>query len=505
MSERNPSRRVLAVNTLAFFVCFAVWTIYGVLITFLVDHGVLHITKAQIGWLIGAPILTGSILRLPVGMLTDRYGGKRVYIGVMLFAAIGMFLTRFANDFNGFLWAGLAFGISGTSFAVGVGYTALWFPREKVGTALGLFGMGNIGTALTALGAPYLLKSFTNDGKYLEGWRMLPQVYAAGLIAMAIIFAFVAVPKRLEASAQKTIGQMLLPLRQVRVWRFGLYYFLLFGGFVALAQWLIPYYVTVYGMSLAGAGMMATLFSMPSALTRAVGGFLSDKIGARTTLYIVLSGVALVFLLLSAPRMDITSPGEGVLADKPGQVTDVSAGLIVAGGVSYRYKLQSVDERAVADTNALVWPRFDSWQEPAVKIGDQVTKKQVLASGQTHIHFQANQGVFTGLLFLAGILMGLGMAAVYKHIPEYFPNEVGVVGGLVGVLGGLGGFVLPIVFGYLLGASGIWTTCWLLLSALSIVCAVWMHLAILATSRSIEKGEEIERSKAADAKAAHTN
>lgn len=497
MSERTHANRVLGINTLAFLVCFAVWTMYGVLITFLVDHGALHITKAQIGILIGAPILTGSILRLPVGLLTDRFGGKPVFIGVMLLSAVALFLMSFADGFVGFLCGGLGFGLAGTSFAVGVGYTALWFPRERVGGALGIFGMGNIGTAVTALGAPYLLKVFTDNGKDLDRWRLLPQVYSGGLVAMVLIFALIAVPKRLDDSARKPLGQMLRPLKQVRVWRFGLYYFLLFGGFVALAQWLIPYYVTVYGLSLAGAGMMATMFSMPSALTRAVGGFLSDRIGARTTLYIVLSSVTILFLLLTAPRMDITSPGEGVLADKPGQVTQVGDGEIIAGGTTYHYKSQTAQAQEVPDSKALVWPRFDSWQVPVVKVGDAVTKKQVLAAGQTHIHFQANQGVFTGLLFLAGILMGLGMAAVYKHIPEYFPSEVGVVGGLVGVLGGLGGFVLPIVFGYLLGTSGIWTTCWLFLAALAVGCAVWMHLAILASSRSIEKGEELDRARAA--------
>lgn len=475
--KQGAANRVLFLNTLAFAICFAVWTLYSVLITYLVDHQVIHLDKSQIGWLIGIPVLTGSILRLPVGMLADRFGGKPVYVGVMLFSAISLLLTSFANSFGGFVLGGLAFGVAGASFAVGVAYTSLWFPRNKQGTALGLFGMGNIGTAITALGAPKMLDMFTQQNTVLDGWRTLPRVYAAGLVVMALLFAFLAVPKKLEGTV-KTAGQMLQPLKNIRVWRFGLYYFVLFGGFVALSQWLIPYYLNVYGMTLATAGLMATLFSMPSALTRAVGGFLSDRIGARRTLYFVLSACAVLFLLLLAPRMDITSPGEGIMADKAGVVTQVAADHVVAGGVTYKLKTEHALNPNI-DQSTIVMPKFHSWQEPAVHVGDTIKKKQLLATGTTHVYFQANRWVFTGFLFLAAVFMGLGMAAVFKHIPEYFPEEVGVVGGLVGVLGGLGGFVLPILFGYMLKSTGLWTTCFLLLAFLALISLVWMHLVIL--------------------------
>lgn len=477
MKEKNPANRVLFMNTLAFAVCFAAWTLYGVLITYLIDHHVVALDKSQIGWLLGAPVLTGSLFRLPVGMLTDRFGGKPVYVGVMLLSAVAMFLTSFASNFTGFLVGGLAFGLAGASFAVGVAYTSVWFPKNRQGTALGLFGMGNIGTAFTAIGAPHILDSVTNKGASIEGWRLLPQIYAYALVGMAILFAILTVPSRLEGPP-KTLSEMLQPLRILRVWRFGLYYFVVFGGFVALAQWLIPYYLNAYGMTLAAAGLMATLFSLPSALTRAVGGFLSDRIGARTTLYFVLSGVTVLFLLLVAPRMDITSPGEGIMADKGGAVTEVQPDKVVAAGVTYAVKLQPPVDPSI-NSKTLVWPTFSSWQEPIVKVGDQVKRRQVLARGITHVFFQANQYVFTAILLLAGVLMGLGMAAVFKHIPEYFPRDVGVVGGLVGVLGGLGGFVFPILFGYLLKATGLWTSCWLLLAFLAVISLVWMHLAIL--------------------------
>ena len=484
MSDNGPANRILFLNTLAFAVCFAAWTLYGVLITYLVDQQQLVLDKAQIGWLIGAPILTGSIMRLPIGILADRFGGKPVYVAVMLISAVAMFLTSFASGFMGFLIGGLAFGISGASFAVGVAYTSLWFPKNKQGTALGLFGMGNLGTAITSLGAPHLIASVTQQGANIEGWRTVPQVYAGGLVVMAIIFALFAIPKRIEGPP-KTMSKMLSPLKQMRVWRFGMYYFVLFGGFVALAQWLIPYYLNVYGMTLAAAGLMATMFSLPSALTRAVGGFVSDRIGARTTLYAVLSAVTVLYLFLLVPKMEITSPGEGVLADRAGTVTSVNDRMIVVGDASYSLKTQPPADPAI-DSKTLVLPQFDSWHEPSVQVGDEVKKKQVLARGITHVFFQANQTVFTVLLLLAGVLMGLGMAAVYKHIPEYFPQDVGVVGGLVGVLGGLGGFVLPIFFGYLLRGTGLWTSCWLLLALLAVTCLVWMHLAILKMGKTVD-------------------
>ncbi len=121
-----------------------------------------------------------------------------------------------------------------------------------------------------------------------------------------------------------------------------------------------------------------------------------------------------------------------------------------------------------------------SWQEPVVgmKVGDKVGKKQLIAKGTTQIYFQANVWIFTGLVFIVGIMMGIGKAAVYKHIPTYFPNDVGVVGGLVGVLGGLGGFFCPIIFGYLLSWSGLWTTCWMFLAGFVVVCLVWMHMVV---------------------------
>lgn len=341
MSEHSTANRILFLNTLAFTFCFAVWTMYGVLITFLVDSRYLILDKSQIGWLIGVPILTGSITRLPIGLLTDRIGGKPVFLGVMFFSALALFATSFASTFLGFLIGGLAFGISGAGFSVGIAYTSVFFPRGKQGTALGIFGMGNAGAAVTTLAAPTLLQKFTNDGQNIEGWRTLPLVYGGAMLVMAGVFAIFALNRKVEGAAQKSVSQMLLPLKDLRVWRFGLYYFLVFGAFVALAQWLVPYYLTVYGMPLAAAGLLASIFSLPSGVIRALGGWASDKFGARATMYWVLSSCAVFFFLLVAPRMEIRSPGEGILAERKGDVKSVSASEIVVGDKTYKLKVES--------------------------------------------------------------------------------------------------------------------------------------------------------------------
>ncbi len=233
-------------------------------------------------------------------------------------------------------------------------------------------------------------------------------------------------------------------------------------------------------MPLAMAGVMASVFSLPSGVIRALGGWMSDHWGARRVMYWVLGSCLVCCTLLIVPRMDIESPGRGVMAKRGGTVTAVTESEIAVG--ESRYPLAVNRERQLTPEEkarqVLVWPTISSWQEPVVKEGDQVVKKQLLARGVTHIYFQANVWIFTALVFIVGIMMGIGKAAVYKHIPEYFPKEVGVVGGIVGVLGGLGGFVCPIIFGYLLEWTGIWTTCWLFFAILSAVCLWWMHRVI---------------------------
>ena len=394
--------------------------------------------------------------------------------------------------------AGLGFGLCGTSFAVGIAYTSVWFPKHQQGTALGIFGAGNAGAALTSFGAPTVLNWLTNNGESIEGWRSLPKMYAAMLAVTGVVFLLATKTKLAPGSAGKSLIQRLEPLRHMRVWRFGLYYFFLFGGFVALAQWLVPYYVNVYSTTVVMAGVLAACNSLPSGIIRAAGGMMSDKYGARTVMYWVLGLSLASCLLLIVPQMDIRSPGSGIMSKSAGEVvavTDEAITIKTTSGDQRTYKIKQKTGDLVSEedrqSGVLVLPRSMSWQESAVKVGDKVSNKQLLARGTTQIFFQANIWVFTVLSLIIGAVMGIGKAAVYKHIPDYFPDDVGVVGGIVGVLGGLGGFVCPVIFGYLLKSTGLWTSCWMFFAVVIAICLVWMHLVI----QKMMKAEAPELSK----------
>ncbi|HJN47823.1 MAG TPA: MFS transporter, partial [Acidobacteriota bacterium] len=291
--DRRSSFTVLGMSTFAFTMAFAAWMTYGVLITYLVDKGVYDWDKAQMGWLIGIPVLTGSISRLPLGVLTDKYGGRIVFSVLLIVSAVPMFLVGYVDSFMGFMLAGMGFGMAGGSFAVGIAFTSVWFERKNQGAVLGIFGAGNAGAAITSMFAPVLLRMLTDDGANIEGWRTLPQIYAAILAVTGVLFYLFTYSRKVESHEGYTLRQRLRPLKYMRVWRFGFYYFLVFGGFVALAQWLIPYYVNVYTMSIVSAGVMASIFSFPSGVIRALGGVLSDRMGPRTVMY----GILIVTLI----------------------------------------------------------------------------------------------------------------------------------------------------------------------------------------------------------------
>lgn len=481
MTDRRQAYVALTMSTLAFTVCFAAWMLNGVLVTFLADNGVFRWTGSEMGTLIGIPVLTGSVLRLPIGVLTDRYGGRPVFTGLLLLAAVPMFLLGSVGGFWGFLLCSLGFGSIGAGFAVGIAFTAVWFPKHQQGTAMGIFGAGNAGAAVTTLGAPSLLRWLTGGGTQLEAWRTLPKLYAAVLVAMAVLFYFTTTNRMPEGSVSKRLGDMLSPLKSTRVWRFGLYYFLVFGGFVALAQWLVPYYTNVYSMSLVTAGLMTSIFSGPSGVIRALGGWLSDRFGARAVTFWVLVITATCCALLFFPKMDVESPGRGVMATRAGAVTAVSTDSVRVGEMDYPLKLMPQSaKRVFSDSELVVMPVIHSWHEPVVKVGDPVIKRQLLARGVTHIYFQANVWIFTVLVFMIGIAMGIGKASVYRYIADFFPKNVGVVGGTVGVIGGLGGFFCPVLFGYLLDTIGLWTTTWMALFATGVVCILWLAVAVRA-------------------------
>lgn len=408
--DGREQNRALWLSTVAFTVCFAVWTIFSIIgVRIQQDLG---LNDTQFGLLVGTPILTGSLIRLILGIWTDQYGGRIVFVLVMLSAAAATWLLSYATTYEMMLVAALGVGIAGGSFAVGIAYVSRWYPTEKQGTALGIFGMGNVGAAVTKFLAPFVM--------VMWGWETVAQVWALAIAAMAIVFWFATKDdpvrrhqRRHGIRPQSTFLQ-LTPLRRLQVWRFSLYYFFVFGAFVALALWLPRYYVGVYGVGIATAGALGAMYSVPGSIFRAVGGWMSDKYGARTVMYWTFGVSALCTFILSYPATDYTVHG-------------------IHGPITFTLAIGVVP--------------------------------------------------FTILVFVLGFFMSLGKAAVYKHIPVYYPGHVGAVGGLVGMIGGLGGFVLPIAFGMLLDLTGVWTSAFMLLFLLVSTALLWMHFAILRMER----------------------
>jgi len=421
VQETSPEGRgvALGMSTVAFTVCFAVWTIFSIIgIQIKKDLG---LTDTQFGLLVGTPILTGSLIRLILGIWADQYGGRVVYVGVMLAAAAATWLLTYAYDYPTFLLAALGVGIAGGSFAVGISYVSRWYGPGKQGTALGIFGAGNVGAAVTKFVAPFIMVAY--------GWKSVAEIWAGALVVMALLFWFTTkddpelAARRKSGAKPEPMSAMLEPLRNIQVWRFALYYFFVFGGFVALALWLPRYLIGVYGLDITTAGMIGAAYSVPASLFRIYGGILSDKFGARRVMYWTFGVSVVACFVMSYPPTQYVVKG-------------------ITGPISFTLEMGLVP--------------------------------------------------FTVVAFVLGFFMSLGKAAVYKHIPVYYPKHVGAVGGVVGLVGGLGGFVLPIAFGALNDLTGIWTSCFMLMFLIAAVSLVWMHVSIRVMERNVA-GEALAR------------
>ncbi len=289
--------RALWMSTLAFTVCFAIWTIFSIIGIKIKQE--LGLSETEFGLLIGTPILTGSLSRIFLGIWTDRFGGRLVFTLTMLATSVATILLAFAETYPQMIAAALGVGFAGGSFAVGVAYVSRFYPQQRQGTALGIFGVGNVGAAVTKFAAPFVLIAW--------GWQAVALLWAAVLVVMAAVFYVtteddpVTAERRKTGAAAKPFLLELSALRDMRVWRFALYYFFVFGAFVALALWLPRYLIGVYGFDIATAGMVGALYSIPASIFRAYGGVLSDRIGARTVMYWSLGVSAVATLILSLP------------------------------------------------------------------------------------------------------------------------------------------------------------------------------------------------------------
>ena len=428
--DLSGRRRVLTMSTIAFTLMFAVWLMFGVLgIPIRTEFG---LTDVQLSWLIAVAILNGSIWRLLTGIAADRFGGRRVFLAMLVFTAIPTYLVSQATGFTQLLIFAFLAGFAGNSFSAGIAWVSAWYPQNHQGFALGVFGAGNVGASVTKLIGPALIALVPVAGYFggfvPGGWRFVPFLYAVLLLIMAGFLGAIVPRVDRKPGRGRSMREMVRPLKQMRVCRFSLYYVVVFNAYVALSAWLPKYYVDVYGLPLSSAALLTALFIFPASLLRPVGGSLSDHLGARRVLYWSF-GTMLV--------------ATGILMMPYGHV-------VIAGS------------KGAPESEILPW-------HPGVLL-------------------------FTVLVFLLGVAMGVGKAAIYKHIPEYFPNDVGAVGGLVGMLGALGGFFLPPLFAY----TSAWTSApqstFGVLFVVTLVAAIWMHVTVMRVmqQKSPEMKHEFE-------------
>jgi NNP family nitrate/nitrite transporter-like MFS transporter len=405
-SRSQQSLSVLIVSTVAFTICFAIWMMFAVIGIPL--KASLGLNETQFGLLVATPVLTGSLVRLPLGMLTDKVGGRIVFFLLMLACVVPIWLIGEATTFPQFLVLGLFVGLAGGSFSIGIAYVARWFSKGRQGFAMGIFGAGNSGAALTKFVAPTLVVAY--------GWQMVPRVYAAAMLVTALLFWFFSYQDEAhKVDSSVSVMHQLAALKDPRVWKYCQYYSIVFGGYVALALWMTKYYITEYGFDIKVAALLAACFSLPGGILRAFGGWLSDRFGAHPVTWWVLliSWVCLFFM--SYPQTD----------------------LIIK-----------------------------------------------TTRGDMAIHIGLNWWMFTVLLFTMGVSWAFGKASVFKYISEEYPRNIGVISGIVGLVGGLGGFVLPILFGALVDLTGVNSSVFMLLWGITLVSLIWMYWSEIVPGRS---------------------
>ena len=397
MTKKGQALSVLIASTIAFTVCFMVWMVFAVI--GIPIKKALDLNATQFGLLMAMPVLSGSLVRVPLGIWTDRYGGRIVLTVLLATTVPAIWLMTYATAYWHFLTIGLVLGLAGGSFSVGTPYVARWFPKNQQGFAMGIFGAGNAGAAVNKFLAPAILVAF--------GWTMVPKVYAAIMLGTVVLFWMMSHsdPAHLVSSNVKFTDQ-LKSLKDPRVLKYCQYYSIVFGGYVALSLWMVQYYVGEYGLDIRTAAFLAACFSLPGGVLRAVGGWMSDKWGAHSVTWWVMWVSWICLFLLSYPQTDFTI---------------------------------------------------------------------TTTTGPQTFHIGLNVYMFTILMFILGIAFAFGKASVFKYVSDDYPGNIGTISGIVGLAGGMGGFVLPIMFGALMDMTGVRSSAFMLMYGVVWVSLIWMY------------------------------
>lgn len=381
--------RALAVATVAFTVCFYGWSLLGPLSPDLQDH--LGLSDFETSAMVAVPVLLGSLMRIPLGWLTDRRGGRRVFTALLAFTPLPLIGLALAHDSLGaILVLGFLLGFAGASFAIGVPFVNSWYPAERQGFALGVYGMGMGGTVLAGLTAP----------KIADAWGLAaPFWIAAGVLAVTcvawVMLARDAPRERPAGPAPGMFAALGVFRTSGRAWALTLFYFLAFGGFVAMFLYLPKLLTGVHDLTKADAGARAAGFALLAVIGRPSGGWLSDRIGATRVLLVSFVAVAVLALVLAATYTSMVP--------------------------------------------------------------------------------------LTIACLTMAVALGLGTGAVFKLVPEWFPDRVGSVTGVVGAAGGLGGFFPPLVMGIVKSATGGYALGFVLMALVAVACLVVLSRLTVTT------------------------
>ncbi len=372
------NRLQLLLATGAFAVCFAIFGSVSAMMPILKTR--LNLSPVQVSVALALPVLLGSLGRIPLGMLTDRYGGRKVFSIVMAGSIIPVLAMGWVQTYTQLLIAAFGCGLALASFSVGAGFVSGWFPPQRQGFALGVYGAGNIGQSLAAFGAPVIAGAL--------GYRWGFWIF--GLLTLIWLIGFALWARNAPRQGPpKTLAQILQPLSNRMSWVLSLYYFLTFGGFVAMAVYLPTLLTDLFALAPKDAGLRTAGFVLVATLMRPLGGTLADKIG-----------------------------GQKILA----------------------------------------------WVFP-------LTGAMAILLAFNHIV------PFTiGALGMAAAI-GLGNGAVFKLVPEFFPQSVGIVTGLVGAAGGLGGFFPPLLLGTIRQSTGSFVYGFIALAIFAAACWVVTRMA----------------------------
>jgi NNP family nitrate/nitrite transporter-like MFS transporter len=277
------SRRALILALVSFFACFYVWSLFGPLGP-KIQHD-LQLTEVQLSWIVAIPVVLGSLVRIPMGILTDRLGGRVMFTGLMLYTAVpAALIAVFHDGFWALIVLGFLLGVTGSSFAIGVPFVSRWTPSQRQGAALGIYGMGMGGTVAAALTAPTLADRFGLAAPFVVGVILM--------LALGATFWLVGRDAPVPRPKTALVETLRMFVREPRAWALTLFYFLAFGGFVAMFLYLPKLLVGVYHLQRADAGYRAAGFALLAVLARPIGGWAADRFGAERVLLVSFAGIA---------------------------------------------------------------------------------------------------------------------------------------------------------------------------------------------------------------------